>query len=75
MNVNTETRAKPSHTLPLCICRAVDWIESVLQLSLLLLGATLSDAACEERRIQTGSLRTLEDEEREEGVHSCHNEL
>lgn len=53
-----ETPANPSQTLPLHVCSVVDWIESVLQRSMLLLGAHLSDAACEGRRIQTGSLRT-----------------
>lgn len=42
-------------------------MESVLQRSLLLLGAILSDAACEGRRIQTGSLRTWRVKSKERG--------
>lgn len=73
--MHANTRANPSHTLPLCVCSAVDWIENVLQLFLLLLGATLSDAACEGRRIQTGSRRSWRVKSERRGAHSCHTEL
>lgn len=61
-----ETRAKPSHTLPLHVCNVIHWIGSVLQRSILLLGATLSDAACGEENPDWVP-QELKGEEREGG--------